>query len=596
MSQENPISKQPLIRHVNRQQMSWRAVDVEHLISEDHPARAIWTLVGRLNLSAFYQAIESSTEEGGRPAIDPQLLISMWVYAYSQGIGSAREVARRCEYDPAFQWLTGLQEVNYHTLADFRVEKQQELDELFTQVLGALSKEGLITLEQVMQDGTKIKALASSRSYLQEETIREHLEKARRRVTEMGDPRNEESSSKVKQARVRARREQQERLEGALEELKKWQARKSGEKAKRETRVSTSDPQARVMKHPDKGFALSYNAQISTDAAHGLIVGVAVTQEANDMAQLLPAVDRVEQRLEKRPQQMVADSGYTTREIDRARPGDACRSSFSPFRSTLIPLRAPRREKRRWRRSPRPVLRRYWFCRFGRARSRGRQRRRRPRSRRPANWAYPATYTMLILSEASLSSMESRPSSMAVQNCTLTGYSRRHGATKGTQAMLRFCRCWTSIMSPGPCSCRKPRRSKSWADRKPGAKPSRTTIRFCSPEIKYYSYEAEAVARGALDSRRILPVDRLRSDADRAADRAAWVPAKRRSRGLVLSGGWGLGSERSCPQHHSDEQPQTSRPKQDQSAGQRTERLVNKPIQKRVLDLDQKEPRQQKRS
>jgi transposase len=89
MSQENPISKQPLIRHVNRQQMSWRAVDVQKLIGEDHPARAIWALVGRLNLSAFYQAIESSTEEGGRPAIDPQLLISRWVYAYSQGIGSA---------------------------------------------------------------------------------------------------------------------------------------------------------------------------------------------------------------------------------------------------------------------------------------------------------------------------------------------------------------------------------------------------------------------------------------------------------------------------------------------------------------------------
>jgi transposase len=313
MSQENPISKQPLIRYVNRQQMSWRAVDVEHLIGEDHPARAIWALIGRLNLSAFYQAIESSTEEGGRPAFDPQLLISLWVYAYSQGIGSAREVARRCEYDPAFQWLTGLAEVNYHTLADFRVEKQKELDELFTQVLAALSQEGLITLEQVMQDGTKIKAQASTRSYRQEETIREHLERARRRVAEMGDPRNEESSPKAKQAQVRARREQQERLESALEELQKWQARKSGEKAKKETRV-TSDPQARVMHQPDGGLALSYNAQISTDAAHGLIVGVAVTQEPNDSGQLLPAVDRVEQRLKKKPQQMVADSGYTTRE------------------------------------------------------------------------------------------------------------------------------------------------------------------------------------------------------------------------------------------------------------------------------------------
>src|ERR1700680_5113362 len=159
MSQENASNK-PLIRFVNRQQMSWRAVDVEKLIGEDHPARGIWALVGRLDLGRFYQDIESSAEEGGRPAFDPQLLISLWVYAYSQGIGSAGgggggggERAR----SPWVSWLTGLQEVNYHTLADFRVEKQKELDELFTQVLAALSREGLITLDQVMQDGSKIK-------------------------------------------------------------------------------------------------------------------------------------------------------------------------------------------------------------------------------------------------------------------------------------------------------------------------------------------------------------------------------------------------------------------------------------------------------
>jgi|KBSSwiStaDraftv2_1062776.scaffolds.fasta_scaffold482910_2 transposase len=204
MSEENLTNKQPLIRYVNRQQMSWQAVDAERLISEEHPARAIWTLVGRLDLSPFYRAVESSVEEGGRPAFDPQLLISLWVYAYSQGIGSAREVARRCEYDPAFQWLTGLMEVNYHTLADFRVEKQEELDELFTQVLAALSKEGLITLEQVTQDGTKIKALASSRSYRHEGTIREHLEQARQQVAALGDPRNDECSPKVKQAQARS--------------------------------------------------------------------------------------------------------------------------------------------------------------------------------------------------------------------------------------------------------------------------------------------------------------------------------------------------------------------------------------------------------
>ena len=318
MSAENTTNKQPLIRYVNRQQMSWRAVDVERLIGEEHTARAIWTLVGRLDLSSFYRGIESSAEEGGRPAFDPQLLISLWVYAYSQGIGSAREVARRCEYDPAFQWLTGLDEVNYHTLADFRVEKQKELDELFTQVLAALSKEGLITLDQVMQDGTKIKAQASVRSYREEGTIREHLERARRRVAEMGDPRNEEINPRTRQARERTRREQQERLENALQELDKLQERKQGEQAKSKARVSSSDPQARVMHHSDGGLTLSYNAQISADAAHGLIVGMAVTQDVNDCRQLLPAVDRLEARLKKKPRQMIADKGYTTRETIEA--------------------------------------------------------------------------------------------------------------------------------------------------------------------------------------------------------------------------------------------------------------------------------------
>jgi transposase len=307
-------SEKRLIRPINRQQMSWRAVDVERLIADDHPARAIWELVGRLDLREFYQAIESREEQGGRPAYDPQLLISLWVYAYSQGIGAAREVGRRCEYDPAFQWLTGLDEVNYHTLADFRMERKQELDELFTQVLAALSQEGLVTLEQVMQDGTKIKALASTRSYQRETTLREHLERARQQVQDMGDPRSEETSAKSRAARERARREKQKRLESALQELGKWQERKTGEKAKSQARVSASDPEARVMKQSDGGLALSYNAQISADAAHGIIVGVGITQEANDSAQLLPAVDRVEQRLQSPPQQMVADGSYSTRD------------------------------------------------------------------------------------------------------------------------------------------------------------------------------------------------------------------------------------------------------------------------------------------
>src|SRR5258708_37589445 len=117
MSQENVTNKQPLIRPINRQQMCWRAVDVERLIGEDHRARAIWALVGRLDLQRFYEDIESSAEQGGRPAFDPQLLISLWGYAYSEGIGSAPEEARRVELAADVQGSAETARGGHHTLA-----------------------------------------------------------------------------------------------------------------------------------------------------------------------------------------------------------------------------------------------------------------------------------------------------------------------------------------------------------------------------------------------------------------------------------------------------------------------------------------------
>ena len=135
--------------HVDRRQLCWTILDVERLIDEDHPVRAIWELVGRLDLSGFVDRIGSLEGGAGRPAFDPQLLVSLWIYAYSRGIGSAREVERRCEHDPGFRWLTGLLAINHHTLSDFRLAHHDALDEVFTQVLGILSGEGLVTLQTV---------------------------------------------------------------------------------------------------------------------------------------------------------------------------------------------------------------------------------------------------------------------------------------------------------------------------------------------------------------------------------------------------------------------------------------------------------------
>jgi transposase len=132
-------SRRVRLKPINREQMVLRAVEVESLVSEDHEVRGIWEFVGQLDLSRYYEEIQAEEGEAGCSAIDPRVLISCWLYAYSQGVGSGREVSRLTEKDPAYQWMTGLKAINYHTLSDFRVEHKEALDELFTQVLGLLS-------------------------------------------------------------------------------------------------------------------------------------------------------------------------------------------------------------------------------------------------------------------------------------------------------------------------------------------------------------------------------------------------------------------------------------------------------------------------
>jgi len=303
---QRPIRSKP----INRQQMLLRPVEVEKLVEEDHPVRAIWELVGRMNLGSFYAEIESVEGVAGRPVWEPQLLISLWLYAYKNGVNSAREIARLCEYHPAYQWLTGLEVVNYHTLADFRICHKEALDQLFIEVLGVLSYEGLITLERVMHDGTKVKACASDKSFHRKATLQDHLGLAREQVEQMGDPGSEEVSERVAKARQRALREKQERLQEALKVLEQMEASRSNEK-KEKTRASSTDPDARIMLQAKGAYGPSYNAQISTDAKAKIIVGVEVTQASTDAAELEPAVERIEANLGEKPKQMVVDGGLT---------------------------------------------------------------------------------------------------------------------------------------------------------------------------------------------------------------------------------------------------------------------------------------------
>jgi transposase len=305
---EKATSAAKRLKPIDRSQVSWGVIDIEKLIEPDHPARGIWAMVMRLDLKGLEDKIRSVEGRAGQSSLDPRLLMALWIYGYSEGINSARELSRMCGYEPGCQWLAAAQEVNYHTLADFRAQHKKELDRIFVQVLGLLSVEGLIEMKRITQDGTKIKAHASRKSFRRGKRVREHLQMARKHVEALSKPETADLTTRMIEARKRAGRERQQRLEEALKELEQLQQNRQDEQ---EARVSETDPQARVMKQADGGFAPSYNVQISTDAAHGIIVAVDVTQAGNDCDQLVCAVERAKVNTGQTPEQVLVDGGYT---------------------------------------------------------------------------------------------------------------------------------------------------------------------------------------------------------------------------------------------------------------------------------------------
>src|SRR6266508_7096 len=186
-----PLRGELKLNTVDRQQTVLAYICVEELIAADHKARAIWELVQHWDLSGFTEGLRTTKGCAGRAAWDPQLLVSLWVYAYSEGITAAREIESVMPWEPGLMWLSGMKTVNHHTLSDFRVDHKVALDELFAQLLALLEQEGLVNLEQVAHDGTKIRAQAGMDSFRREKTLRERLAEAREAVRQLADPQAE---------------------------------------------------------------------------------------------------------------------------------------------------------------------------------------------------------------------------------------------------------------------------------------------------------------------------------------------------------------------------------------------------------------------
>jgi transposase len=354
------------------------AMTIDQLIESDHPARAVWRFVEQIDLSLLNDRIKSRVGLPGRSAIDRRILVSLWLYAIFSGFSSARQIAELCVHYNPFRWIAGGVCVGPHTLSDFLVDNLDFLEVLFEHSVERLRQEGLVDLDRIAQDGMRVRASAGAASFRRGSTLEKLLQDAKKEVerllqqvdqtaavaadgapevvaqtdvaSEKTEPTLEAEASSTQQtaAKERGAKGRVERIEKALKRLPQMEAKKQAQKKTtngrtkaQPARVSTTDPEATVMKMADGGFRPGYNMEFCTTTVNKIIVGVEVVTIGSDQGLLLPMLNEVEDRFAERPLEALVDGGVASHDdISKVQKGDDNRAGCKVY----SPVQKPKDE------------------------------------------------------------------------------------------------------------------------------------------------------------------------------------------------------------------------------------------------------------
>jgi transposase len=301
------ISESRNLRPYNQDQMALFPPSVRSLIEDDHLCMIVNDVVKAMDLSCLYQKVSHE----GNPAYHPAMMLKILFYAYARGVFSSRNIAQAVRENIPFIFLAAWQKPDFRTINDFRKNNLEELGFLFAQTVQLCNQLGMVKLGHVAIDGTKIKANASdAKTY----DIR-RIEKEIKRWLEQAEAIDQAEdalygSDKTGDEIPEEIRDQGKRIE-KLKELKK-QLEESGKE-----KINKTDPDAVFMK-TGNGIQTSYNAQVSADTEHQVIVASDVTNQASDVEQLLPMVEQTEENTSGEIKQCSADAGYSSGENIKA--------------------------------------------------------------------------------------------------------------------------------------------------------------------------------------------------------------------------------------------------------------------------------------
>lgn len=272
---------------------------VRDVLGPGHLCFFLRRLVAKLHLDTFRNEYGI---EGGQ-AYAPEMLVSVWLYAYALSVTSSRRLEQRIREDLAFRYLAGGATPDHWTLNAFRRRHGKGLNDLFTQVLELARASGLGRLGHVAIDSTRIAANASRDRMDTEQALRNERARLRREIRrwqrqcDADDP-NEGAGVEVGSEALAQLERQLGEIPARLERLQK-----SGLK-----KLSQSDADSRFLRERG-GFTLGYTGTLAVSEDH-MILAQRVTQETNDNEALLPMVDLVEQQCRNLPQRVSADSGF----------------------------------------------------------------------------------------------------------------------------------------------------------------------------------------------------------------------------------------------------------------------------------------------
>lgn len=275
-----------------RDQFEMRIVCLDNEIPEDHKARKVWEFVQNMNTDPCFSSLNTMVGQPGRPATNPEVLFSLWILAIMDGITSGRKIVEFVNYHSAYRWIAGGVEINRTMINDFRSANPFQFKQLLISCLAVMKKSGLISDEDMAQDGTKIKGEAGGNSYRRESTLKD-LEKESAKYLEEIEKKNAQDPNifdkKAQAAKLRAAKERKERVSKAINELKKSKEEKIKNNKKNhkgkvkqkdldKMRASTTDPEVRKMKMGDGGYRLAYNIQYTTGTDSKVVYAVSAGQ------------------------------------------------------------------------------------------------------------------------------------------------------------------------------------------------------------------------------------------------------------------------------------------------------------------------------